>query len=485
MRYVAASALAVCLTLTARAQSPSIPDRTLGARIDAVDAVVRQAMASKRIPGAAIAVVQDGTPLLRRAYGVANLETGAPMTVDAVFEIASLTKQFTSAAIMLLVEEGRLRLDDLVSAYVGPVPASWQRITIRHLLTHTSGLDIAAVPRVDGIAPLRITRARAFDFIAQQPMFTQTGRGGWYSDAGYVLLGMVVEKVSGRTYREFIAERVFAPLGMTDSSLLDKARVLPRRVSTYALRNGELQNWRRDWDYDVPSAFGIHSTLGDLAAWDASLRKAALLKRATLDQIWTPGVLDNGLTARVYGYPYGFGWELADVRSRRTVGHGGASGTYLLRFLDEPLTVIVLTNLESEDRHPRALARAIAGAMRPEYQPPEALPPAPDPDAELSHVVQTVLVDLAARRVSPAMSDGYAAWYRDSAGAQALMARQLTGASAVTYLAHDDLQGRSLWGSEPLWRIVHYALDAGGRRYVISAGLTERRTVATLDVQVR
>ena len=477
MRYAAAGALASCLTMAAGAQPAPIPS--------AVDAVVRRTMESRRIPGAAVAVVQNGTPTLRRAYGVANLETGTPMTVDAIFEIASLTKPFTAAAIMLLVEEGKLGLDDLLSRYVGPVPPSWQRITIRHLLTHTSGLDISAVPRVDGIAPLRITRKQAFEFIAQQPMFTSTGRAGWYSDGGYVLLGMVIEKVSGRTYREFIAERVFAPLTMADSSLLDKTRVLKRRVSTYAVRSGEIVNWRRDWDYDVPSAFGIHSTLDDLAAWDASLRKATLLKRSTLDQIWTPAVLDNGLPARVYGYPYGFGWELSDVRGRRTVGHGGASGTYMLRFVDEPLTIIVLTNLETEDRHPRVLARAIAGAVRPEYQPPEALPPQPDPDPELSRTVQLLLGDLASRRASASMSDGYAAWYKDSPGAQAVMARQLTGASAATYLAHDDLAGRSLWGSEPLWRILHYAVDAGGRRYVVSAGLTESRKVATLDMQVR
>jgi CubicO group peptidase (beta-lactamase class C family) len=481
MRYLAAGALASCLTLATAAQSPPTPDRAASA----VDAVVRRAMEAKRIPGAAVAVVQNGTPTLRRAYGVANLETDTPMTAGAIFEIASLTKQFTAAAIMLLVEEGKLGLDDPLSTYVGPVPSSWQRITIRHLLTHTSGLDISALPRVDGIAPLRVTRKHAFEFIAQQPMFTSTGRAGWYSDGGYVLLGLVVERVSGRTYREFIAERVFAPLKMADSSLLDKARVLKRRVSTYAVRGGEIVNWRRDWDYDVPSAFGIHSTLDDLAAWDASLRKATLLKRGTLDQIWTPAVLDNGRPARVYGYPYGFGWELADVRGRRTVGHGGASGTYMLRFVDEPLTIVVLTNLETEDRHPRALARAIAGAVRPEYQPPEALPPQPDPDPESSRTVQLLLGDLAARRVSAAMSDGYAAWYKDSPGAQALLARQLTGASAVTYLADDDLAGRSLWGSEPLWRIRHVAVDAGGRRYVVSAGLTERRTVATLDVQPR
>ena len=109
-------------------------------------------------------------------------------------------------------------------------------------------------------------------------MFTATGRTGWYSDAGYVLLGIVIEKVSGQSYREFIIQRVFAPLKMQDSSLRDKVRVLKGRVATYSLRDGQLVNWRRESDYEVPAAFGIHSTVGDLALWDASLRRAALLR---------------------------------------------------------------------------------------------------------------------------------------------------------------------------------------------------------------
>ena len=451
----------------------------------AVDAVVQREMQVRRIPGAAVAIVDNGAIVFQRAYGFANLETETPLTVQSIFEIASLTKQFTAAAILMLVEEGKLRLDDLLSAYIADTPPAWQRITLRHLLTHTSGLDSSAMPRAEGSAPLAVSRAQALEFILQQPMFAPTGRTGWYSDAGYVLLGLVIEKVSGRTYREFITERVFKPLRMERSSLRDKTRVLKGRVSTYSMRNGEVVNWRRESDYEVTSAFGIHSTLDDLAAWDASLRRATLLEPASLEAMWTPARLDNGEHARVFMHRYGFGFELADLRGRPTVGHGGASGTYMLRLVDEPLTVIVLTNLESEDRHPRVLARAVAGAVRPQLRPPDMLTPAPDPDGELTRGVRTLVADVGARRASPMMSTAYAAWYQASIGAQAVMARQLAGAVGLDYLAHDDLGGRSLWGAEPLSRLVHYATTANGRTYFLSVGITADRKVGSLEFQVK
>jgi hypothetical protein len=144
-----------------------------------------------------------------------------------------------------------------------------------------------------------------------------------------------------------------------------------------------------------------------------------------------------------------------------------------------------LTNLETEDRHPRALARAIAGAVRTRYQPPEMLSPQPDPDEEVTRAVRRVLSDIGLRRPSSLMSDVYSSWYRGSPGAQAVMAKQLAGVSGLTYLTHDDLAGRSLWAGEPLSRLVHYAAQAGGRSYILSVGVTDDRRVATLDAQLR
>lgn len=471
----------LALSPASAAQRPALPASAAAA----VDALMTREMQARSIPGAVVAVVDDGAIVFERAYGLANLESDTPMTTRSVFEIASLTKQFTAAAVMMLVEEGKLRLDDPLSQYVDGTPPAWQRITLRHLLTHTSGLDISAMPRVDGSAPLSIGRKQALDFILQQPMFTGTGRTGWYSDAGYVLLGLVIEKASGRTYREFITERVFTPLEMDHSSLRDKVRILKGRVATYSLQDGTLVNWRRESDYEVPAAFGIHSTIGDLALWDGSLRRGTLLKPTSLEQMWTPAKLDDGEYAQVFMQRYGFGFELANLRGRPTVGHGGASGTYMLRLVDEPLTVIVLTNLESQDRHPRSLARAVAGAVRQKYQPPDQLTPQTDPDPALTRDVQTLLADITSRTASTVMSQAYAKWFGGAMGARAVMAKQLTGAADLEYLAHDDLSGRSLWSDEPLARMVHYSADVKGRTYFLSIGMTADRKVASFEFQGR
>jgi hypothetical protein len=157
----------------------------------------------------------------------------------------------------------------------------------------------------------------------------------------------------------------------------------------------------------------------------------------------------------------------------------------MLRLVDQPLTVIVLTNLESEDRHPRVMARAVMGAVRGELRPPDMLPPAADPDAEFTRSVLALLADVGGRRASPVMSAAYAARYKASIGEQAVMAKQLGGAGPVAYLAHDDLGGRSLWAGEPLSRLVHYSTMAGGRTFFLSVGVNADRHVASLDFQVK
>jgi CubicO group peptidase (beta-lactamase class C family) len=450
---------------------------------DAVDTIVAEAMRARRIPGVAIAVVEDGR-VSERAYGVANLETKTPLRTDAVFELASITKQFTAAAIMLLVEDGKVALDESVRTYVDAAPETWAGITVRQLLTHTAGLEIGAVPRIGDSAPLNVTTRAAFEFVSQQPPRFPPGREGWYSDGGYFLLGMVIEKASGESYRAFMQRRIFDRLGMTQSSILDKARVLEGRVPTYSLRDGAHVNWRRDWDYELPSFFGVFSTLQDLAKWDASLRAATLLDERSLAQMWTPATVAGGQRGYVLDEFYGFGFDLEDLRGRRTVGHGGASGTYMLRFLDEPLTIIVLTNLDapSGSRHPVQLARAIAGAVRPELTPPEALEPSVDPSPELTAAVEALLGDIAADRAPALFSAAYARWWATAFGRRALLKTQLRGLNGLAYLGTDDVTALPLWDADTLTRLAHYRATVGERVQQITVGLTADGKIGRLEV---
>jgi CubicO group peptidase (beta-lactamase class C family) len=440
-----------------------------------------RAIQERHVPGLAIAVVENGAITEQRAHGIANLETATPMTTGAVFELASVTKPITATAVMMLVEEGKVSLDAPISTYIDATPAAWAPITVRQLLTHTSGLDNLSLPRIQGAVPLRVTTAQMFDYLVQQPLRWPIGQNGWYSDAGYFLLGMIIERASGQSYRAFLQQRIFGPAGMTNSSVLDKERVLHGRVATYSWRDGQHVNWRRDWDYELPSFFGVFSTLKDLAAWDAALRRGALLRRASLEQMWAPATLSNGQQAKVLDDPYGLGWHLLNIRGHRAVSHSGASGTYLLRFLDQPLTIIVLTNLDSPSgRHHHLLARSIAGIVRPAYTPPHDLTPSPI-DAEDTKVVQLLVDEIGGGRAPTVMSQQYRSWFDASPGWRAWSRSNLRG-TRLTFLASDDLRGQQVWGGEPIARLVHCVAAApNGRRVFLTVGLTADRQVASAD----
>ena len=451
------------------------------AQEDRIDRLITRVMQDRHVPGVAVAVVENGAITVQRAHGVANLETATPMTTSAVFELASVTKPITATAVMMLVEEGKVSLDAPISTYIDSTPAAWAPMTVRQLLWHTSGLDNVSVPRIQGAVPLRITTAQMFEYLTQQPLRWPIGRNGWYSDAGYFLLGMIIERASGQSYRAFLQQRLFGPSGMTSSSVLDKERVLRGRVATYSWRDGQHVNWRRDWDYELPSFFGVFSTLQDLAAWDAALRRGAVLRQASLDQMWTPATLANGHPAKVLDDAYGMGWHLLNIRGHRAVAHSGASGTYLLRFLDEPLSIIVLTNLDSPSgRHHHLLARSIAGIVRPAYTPPHDLTPSPI-DAEDTKVVQQLVDEIGSGGPPTVMSPKYHAWFDASPGWRAWSRSNLRGA-ALTFLAVDDLRGRPIWGSEPIARLVQCAAAGpNGRRVFLTVGLTAERQVALAD----
>ena len=311
---------------------------------EAVDAYIGAEMPKRRIPGLALAVVRDGAVVKMQGYGLANLEHDVPVTPDTVFELASVTKQFTATAIMLLVEEGKVGLDDPIGDYIIGSPAKWQKVTVRHLLTHTGGFQ----PLATGFAALavagggraNISTTLMFDAAIKDSMSFEPGTAWQYSDVGYFLLGMIVEKASGRRYHEFLAERFFRPLGMTSSTVLDQWTIVKNRAAGYTLRNGELVNIRRASYVELPSHHGVMSTVKDLAMWEAALAGGRVIKPASLGQMWTPVTLNSGLDR-----PYGFGWEIQEHRGHRTITHAGITGTEYTRFPDDRLTVIVLTNL--------------------------------------------------------------------------------------------------------------------------------------------
>jgi CubicO group peptidase (beta-lactamase class C family) len=310
-------------------------------RADRVDDLVQNEMRRHPIPGLALEITQNGKPAKIAGYGMANLEWRVPVTPETVFEIGSVTKQFTAAGILLLAQEGKLSVDDKISRHLKDTPESWTNITLRQLLTHTSGLK--NYTGLDGFELTRhLTQAQFIRRIGREPLDFEPGEKWSYCNTGFNLLGYVIENVSGQGYWPFMRERIFGPLGMDSTTHRDPRDIIPRRASGYETnRAGQFVN--RDYDLtDVFSAGAIVSTVGDLAKWNAALDARKLLTAATEQEMWTPVRLNNGST-----HPYGFGWYLEPLQGRQNIGHSGSTSGFsasIQRFPKDGLAVIVLTN---------------------------------------------------------------------------------------------------------------------------------------------
>jgi len=211
-----------------------------------ISAFVQKEMHTRRIPGAAVAVLKNGVVIFKGAYGTANLENDTPVRDNGIFELASVTKPITATAIMLLVRQGKINLDAPVTTYVEG-PESWNTRTIRHLLTHTAGFPLNGIVKYDGSPLLTVTAKQSLDYLRSLQMLFPAGTSAEYSDAGYLLLGLVIERVSGETYRDFLRHNIFEPLHMEHTSVEDRLAIVKNRVPVYSMQDKVLVNWGRDW----------------------------------------------------------------------------------------------------------------------------------------------------------------------------------------------------------------------------------------------
>ena len=352
----------------ARAQDVTRPpesvkaEATTGATSEGIDAYVQRVMQKRHIPGVSVAVVQDGHVILAKWYGLANVELGVPATENTVYQLASVTKTFTATAIMMLVREGKLALDDEIAERLTDLPAAWEKVTVRHLLSHTSGIkSYTSVQDFHKTARKDYAQREILDLVAKEPLEFPPGEKWNYSNTGYFLLGMLIEKVTGKSYGEFLAERIFKPLEMTQTRVNELQAIIPNRAQGYHWDAKELRNG----DYVSPTqpfaAGMLVSSISDMLKWDTALSNHVLLEATSLEPMWTPTQLSKGGEAG-----YGFGWEIAKVNGHRLISHGGGIpgfSTQLSRFVDDKLTVIVLTN--ADGGHSGALAQGIAGRLVP------------------------------------------------------------------------------------------------------------------------
>jgi CubicO group peptidase (beta-lactamase class C family) len=333
-----------------------------------IDAAVKQDVKSGRVAGAAIAVLRDGKLIFAKGYGRSNLELATAVNARTVFRIGSLTKQFTAAGVLLLAEQGKLKIDDQLSLYLPNFPRA-NEVTLRDLLNHTSGIhNFTEGPVIDNISTSGATvQQLVSDIAGQSPLYDfDPGTGWWYSNSNYALLGAVIEKVTGESWAAFMKTEIFDKLGMTDTAA-DRARdVVPRRASGYSLMKGAPGQFRNaDFtDMSVPYAAGaLRSTVVDLARWNAGLYGGKLLKPESLKEMLAPGRLRNGAEdqtaiawpgGKVFapppGYvpgPYAFGLQQHSEDGRRIIGHDGSIAGFdalMQTYVDDGLTIIVLTN---------------------------------------------------------------------------------------------------------------------------------------------
>lgn len=336
---------------------PLLASGLLGSNLacaDRVDDYIKNEMAQRRIPGVALTIIQNGQAIKTSTYGLANIELNVPVQPDTVFEIGSITKQFTAAGILLLAQDGKLSVDDKITRHLKNLPDTWTNVTVRHLLTHTSG--IKSYTGLEGFALTKhLTQEQFIKTIGAQPFEFQPGESWKYSNTGFNLLGFIIENVSGTNYWEFLAGRIFRPLGMARTTNRLPGQIIPGRAAGYEQTNHVLFN--RDYDLtDVFAAGAIASTVGDLAKWNAALEGESVLSAATKEQMWTPAKLNNGKPTK-----YGLGWFVDRVEGHKNVGHGGSTSGFsatIQRFPDDKLAIIILTN--TDEQIASTLARKIA-----------------------------------------------------------------------------------------------------------------------------
>ncbi len=429
-----------------------------------------------QIPGLALAICRDGKLVKARGYGLANVELDVPARPETVFQSGSVGKQFTAMAVMMLVEEGKLGLDDTLSKLFPRAPARWKPITVRQLLTHTSGIPDWENKNLDYRRDY--TEDELVKVAMTLPLDFPPGTQWSYSNTAYVLLGVLVRKASGQFYGDFLKERVFGPLGMDSTRIISEADIVKNRAAGYELRNGKLEN--QSWvspSLNTTADGSLYLTALDLAKWDAALGAGRLLKKESYELVWSPVRLKNGTT-----YPYGFGWRFDEQRGERVVAHGGSwqgFRTAINRYPGRGLTVIVLANLAQAE--PETIAATVAGIVDAELARPDTRASIADPDPARSVALRGALEAWSKGASSPPLAptlSSASASSRRQKSARETLAKRLAQARELAYVGEDDVSRRGLERrGEVLRTVVYYALRGGERDYLYRFFLNQRGQV--------
>lgn len=336
----------------------------------AIEAIIKREMAERKIPGLQIAVVKEGKVIVKRSFGVANVQDQVPVTDTTVFAINSCTKVFTGTAIMQLAEQGKVDLSAPVSRYLDDLPEQWQKVTIEQMMTHISGFPEILKLFDPATGDTSKTEKEIWDELKGLPMEFKTGEQFSYNQTNYYLLGKIINKLSGKSFDQFFKEEQFQKVGMPHTLFGDSRDVIPHFAPTYRYRNmTEGENGNRQKlvnDYFIFPSYsrtgaGLNSTAEDLAMWIIALQSGKLLKKEeSLQRMWKPIKMNNG--SQTMWSP---GWGLTKFRTKhKAIGMSGGGRSAFLVYPDDHLAIIVLTNLAGS--YPEEFLEELAGVYYPE-----------------------------------------------------------------------------------------------------------------------
>ena len=419
--------------------------------VDRVDSYVKLEMTAQHIPGLSLCVIRDGRVIKSQSYGFANVELNVPATLETEFAIASMTKSVTASAVMLLVQDGKLGLDDRISKYFSNLPEDWQAITIRHLLTHTSGIKDhfhdSPFPTVKLDGKQEYTDEEFLKAHFDAGLNFKPGTQWAYSGSGFTLLGMIIQKVTGKPYADFLRERIFVPLGMTRTHVISVNGIIPNRAAGYrwrdwALRNGDYFGQTFSGGADV----GLLTTASDLARWDIALSSKGLWQETSVKQMWTPAMLADGREAAKFpAGSYGLGWALNLYNGYHVILHGGSFTTgfssVILNFPDQRMSVIVLTN--QHRAKPSQIAYGVIGLYDADLLAPHRRRVEADHRPELKEKLSAFLAALftgddTSAFVTPGLLNHLPAVPKSPAN------QMFAGRPEVTFIASEDIKQRGI-----------------------------------------
>ena len=447
-------------------------------QVTAIDRYMAAEMRREDVPGVAVGIYSRGQILLAKGYGLANIELNVPVKAETIFQSGSVGKQFTSAAIMTLVEEGKIGLDDSIVKYFPNAPQSWQGIRVKNLLSHTSGLseyetDERAGPGGPFYMRLDFTEDELVNKIEALPIEFKPGEKWDYRNTNYVLLGAIIHRVTGTFYADYLRERIFKPLGMNSTRLISEADIIPNRSSGYEHKGEIIQN--QSWvspTFNSTADGALYFNVLDLAKWDAALYGTKLLRQSSLDRTWTVFLLNDG---KPNEGNYGFGWDITSVNSHKQIDHGGSwqgFRCHILRYPDDGISVVVLANADSA--RPEQFAHVIAGIVNPALVLPK-LVAIEDKQPELARRLRAFFDQIAAGRdvkeqLSPRLAERLSPEVRENVAAQL---KPVWPPDRITLVSRTEKDGGT---------VSRYRIEKGNESRIVRFGLGADGKVATIGI---